>query len=436
MGRLSSDSHPDGRELPGGPDSLSFLGTRLRLARLDVGDEALLERILEHAAKLTAVQLGVERVGIWLFDAERERLGQRFVYVHSLGLYDRQPIEIEKQSTPEYFSLLEEERVLVIDDVTSHPATADIVQSYLGPLGITSMLDAPIFRRGEIIGVVCHEHVGEARRWKSREIEFAAAVADMVAIYFEQADVSRTEKLLHQRERELLTAERLASVGILSRHVAHDLNNAVAPILMCAAQLRASSAQNPSAVERIDIIQNAAEHGASLAKKLLAAAGGATPTREPIDFDLLLRHAEPLLKTIAMPAELRLDLGATEIRIPADVTDLTRVVINLVTNARDAMPTGGIIVLRTGVEEGDVVFSVTDTGHGIDEPDKKRLFQPFFTTKPGRGTGLGLAGVHSVMESMRGRVDLYSQAGRGTVVTLTIPMVREGLPTPPPPVIR
>jgi two-component system, cell cycle sensor histidine kinase and response regulator CckA len=427
MGRIS---------WPREPDSSSFLGARLRLARLDVGDETLLDRILEHAAKLTAIQLGVERVGIWLFDGERERLRQHFVYVQSLGLYDRQPIEIEKLATPEYFKLLEEQRVLVIDDVTTHAATADIVRSYLAPLGISSMLDAPIFRHGQIIGVVCHEHVGAARLWASREIEFAASVADMVAIYFEQADVSRTQKLLHQRERELLTAERLASVGVLSRHVAHDLNNAVAPILMCAAQLRASSAQNPSAVERLDIIQNAAEHGASLARKLLAAAGGGTPIREPIDLDLLLRHAEPLLKTIAMPSELRLDLGATEVRIPADVTDLTRVVINLVTNARDAMPTGGIVVLRTTVEDNDVVLSVTDTGHGIDEIDKKRLFQPFFTTKPGRGTGLGLAGVHSVMESMRGRVDLYSQPGSGTVVTLTMPVVRDGLPTPPPPRVR
>ncbi|NUO48503.1 MAG: GAF domain-containing sensor histidine kinase [Polyangiaceae bacterium] len=422
-------------ELPRGPDSPSFLGARLRLARLDVGDEALLDRILDHAAKLTAMQLGVERVGIWLFDSERERLKQRFVYIHSLGLYDRQPIELEKHATPEYFKLLEEQRVLVIDDVKSHAATADIVESYLTPLGISSMLDAPIFRHGQIIGVVCHEHVGEERHWQSREVEFAASVADMVAIYFEQADVSRAQKLLHQRERELLTAERLASVGVLSRHVAHDLNNAVAPILMCAAQLRATSSENPSAVERIDIIQNAAEHGASLAKKLLAAAGGGTPIREPVDLDLLLRHAEPLLKTIAMPAELRLDLGATEVRIPADVTDLTRVVINLVTNARDAMPTGGVIVIRTAVEDSDLVFSVTDTGHGIDDLDKKRLFQPFFTTKPGRGTGLGLAGVHSVMESMRGRVDLYSQAGRGTVVTLTMPVVRE-VPTPPPPMVR
>lgn len=413
-------------EVPREPDSLSVPGTRLRVARLEVGDDVRLDRILEHAAKLTAVQLEVERVGIWLLDADRQRLHQYFVYIRSLDTYDRSPLQIEKRPTPEYFSLLEKHRVLVLDDVRNHPAAADIVDSCLAPLGITSLLDAPIFRHGQIVGVVCHEHVGDGRKWSSREIEFAETVAYMVAIYFEQADASREEKVIHQRERELMMAERLASVGVLSRHVAHDLNNAVAPILMCAAQLRQTAAENPSAVERIDIIQNAAEHGASLARKLLAAAGGATPIREPVDLDLLLRHAEPLLRTIASPADLRLDLGATDMLIAADATDLTRVVINLVTNARDAMPTGGLIALRTAMEEdSNVVFSVTDTGHGIEELDKKRLFQPFFTTKPGRGTGLGLAGVSAVMESMRGRVDLYSQPGRGTVVTLTLPVVRE-----------
>ncbi len=408
----------------GVPASSSFLAARLRLARLGAAQAGRLDPILERVARLSAEQLGVERVGIWLFDdEERSALTLRFLYERSKQTHSQDVLTIRPDEYPAYFAALEDRRAIVADDAHTHAATRELGRDYFDPNGITSMLDAPIFRRGAVIGIVCHEHVGPMRMWTSREIDFAASVADVVTIHLEEADVSAALELLRVQEQELAQAERLATVGVVARYVAHDLNNAVAPILMCAAQLKPLVAHDQAASERLAIIANAAEHGAALARRLLDAASGQTPVRELIGVEALVEEAMPLLSTLAGEGiEVTHEASAGPVRIPGDPVELVRVLMNLVGNARDAMPNGGSIAVRTSRVDGEVRLAVADTGSGMTEDQRKRLFTPFFTTKPGRGTGLGLAGVRATVDSMRGKIDVETAPGDGTTVTIRIPV--------------
>lgn len=403
----------------------SFLAARLKLARLDGSDPAGLERILERIAHLSAEQLGVERVGIWLFDDERRSaLTLRFLYLRSKQAFERDVVTLHTRDYPKYFAALEDRRAIVADDARQHADTRELDAGYFAPLGIVSMLDAPIFRRGECIGVVCHESVGVVRDWTAREVDFAASVADMVTVQLEEADLAAARALVHAQEYELAQAERLATVGVIARYVAHDLNNAVAPILMCAAQLKPSVAGDRAAAERLSIIANAAEHGAALAKRLLDVASGQAPLRQMVAIEALVEEAMPLLSALAGEGvTVSLDATAGPARVSADPVDLVRILINLVSNARDAMQgAAGQIVIRTAVAGTELLLSVVDSGAGMTDDQRKRLFTPFFTTKPGRGTGLGLAGVRNAVESMKGRITVDSSPGNGSTFTIRLPI--------------
>jgi len=193
---------------------------------------------------------------------------------------------------------------------------------------------------------------------------------------------------------------------------------------MCASQLRAVVANDPAAKERLSIIVNAAEHGAALARRLLDAASGQAPTRQPIHVDAIVEEAMPLLTALAgEKVAVTQDLDALGAHVAGDPVELVRVLVNLVTNARDAMPNGGRLAVATVIVDDEVRISITDTGMGMSDDLQKRLFTPFFTTKPGRGTGLGLAGVRSTVEAMKGKIQIESSPGKGTSVTLRLPIV-------------
>ncbi|MBK6517621.1 MAG: GAF domain-containing sensor histidine kinase [Polyangiaceae bacterium] len=393
------------------------------MARAEVRDPERLRAILESATRMAADQLEVERVGVWIIDPEAGTLTQGLLYVRSTQSHSREPTVLSVADHPEYFEAMEQRRALVVEDTRASPHAQTMFREVLEPHRIGSLLDTPIFRQGVLVGVVCHEHVGGPRKWLPREIDFAASVADMVALYFEEAEAAHVQRLLLLQERELLQAERLASVGILARHVAHDLNNAVAPILLCAAQLKTALAGDPRMLERVQIILDAAEHGVALARRLLtAAAGGPLRVRQAVALDAMLSDAASLLRAVAGDEiDLVLDLQAFGAYVEVDPIELVRAVINLVTNARDAMPRGGRVTLRTSEEAGRVSLEVADEGLGMTSDEQDQLFQPFFTTKPGKGSGLGLAGVRTMVEGAKGSVRVTSAPSSGTTVTLDLP---------------
>jgi PAS domain S-box-containing protein len=154
---------------------------------------AALDDALRDIVRVDAETLGVERVSVWLFDASGTALLCRVLYTRSDGGYDA-GASLRAADLPDYFGALRERRVVASHDAASDPATHEFADGYLRPLGITSMLDIPVWRRGEMVGVVCHEHVGPRREWSIEEQDFAASVSDLVSLALEAGEREAAER--------------------------------------------------------------------------------------------------------------------------------------------------------------------------------------------------------------------------------------------------
>ncbi len=253
-----------------------------------------------------------------------------------------------------------------------------------------------------------------------------------VAVQFIARDIT-ARKLA---ESQLLRAQRLESIGTLAGGIAHDLNNALAPIMMAGELLRL---EFPDAASRyLERIQASAKRGADMVKQLLTFAKGAAGERLLLQPRHLLKEMEQLinstfLKSITLRTRYPKDLWT----LRGDATQLHQVLLNLCVNARDAMPGGGTLTLEAENKELDaafagtvpeakpgryVVWRVTDTGTGIPPEVLDRIFDPFFTTKgPDKGTGLGLSTTLGIVKGHGGFIHVYSTPGQGSTFAVYLP---------------
>jgi PAS domain S-box-containing protein len=239
-------------------------------------------------------------------------------------------------------------------------------------------------------------------------------------------DVSERREL----ETRLRRVERLEAVGQLAGGVAHDFNNLLMVVLGHSELLLASG--DPSAKDltfHLGQIRQAGESGAVLTRQLLAFGGRQVLQPRHLDLNELVAHVEPMLRRVlGENLEVVSELAPDPWPVHADEGQLQQVLINLLVNARDAMPGGGRIVVATanrpaGPAAGRrVELRVSDTGVGMDADTQARMFEPFFTTKEeGHGTGLGLSTVHGIVEQSGGSVEVDSSPGAGTTVRVLLP---------------
>jgi PAS domain S-box-containing protein len=252
----------------------------------------------------------------------------------------------------------------------------------------------------------------------------------IVGVAQDITDRVRAERERDRLEAELHQAQRLESIGQLAGGVAHDFNNLLAVILNYAASVRAR-VTDPSVQEDAAEIEHAVEQAAALTRQLLRF--GSQELVEPTDLDLndvvndmsnMLRH------TLGDRAALEPRLAGDLWQVRADPGQLGQVLVNLALNARDAMPSGGVLRIETWNVEGRdgrgprVRLVVRDTGTGMTDDVRRRAFEPFFTTKPtGAGTGLGLATVYGIVKGAGGEVTIESEPGHGTQVTVELPAI-------------
>ena len=241
-----------------------------------------------------------------------------------------------------------------------------------------------------------------------------------------------------RNERLALRSQRLESIGTLAGGVAHDLNNALAPIMMGAEVLRM---QHPKDTEIIDMFYNSAKRGADMVRQLLSFAKGAEGDRILIQPAHLIKEMRQLVKnSFPKNIELKTRFASDLPSVLGDATQLHQVLLNLCVNARDAMPEGGTLTLEAETAEVDAAYAagiaeakpgsyvllrVRDTGSGIPPEILDRIFDPFFTTKsPDKGTGLGLSTVMGIVKGHGGFLHVYSQVGKGTTFGVYLPFNR------------
>ena len=244
-----------------------------------------------------------------------------------------------------------------------------------------------------------------------------------------------------QVEAQMRRTQRLESIGTLASGVAHDLNNALAPILMATELMRLEFPD--AASQYLEIIQGGAKRGADMVKQLLTFAKGAEGERLLLQPRHLLKEMEKLIR-VTFPKNIQLHINlAKDLRtIVGDATQLHQVLLNLCVNARDAMPDGGTLTLSAESLELDsvyasalaeakpghyVVWRVMDTGTGIPPEIVDRIFEPFFSTKgPDKGTGLGLSTVVGIVKGHGGFVRVYSAPGQGSTFAVYLPAAGSG----------
>ena len=248
------------------------------------------------------------------------------------------------------------------------------------------------------------------------------AIARQIAVVVEHQQAEEERARL---QKQLMHADRLATIGQLAAGVAHELNEPLSSILGFAQLLQRDAALPDGGRKDIEKIVTASLHAREIIKKLLLFARQTPTFRGPVDLNQVIVGAVDLFRhhfekegidlACALCPEMPLLAG--------DAGQLTQVLVNLVVNAVQAMPDGGRLLVRTEVHDGQVICIVEDTGMGMSEEVQSRLFLPFFTTKEvNQGTGLGLPVVHGIVTAHGGTIEVTSAPGAGTTFTIRLPI--------------
>jgi len=250
---------------------------------------------------------------------------------------------------------------------------------------------------------------------------------------------TRVEERTREREAalgQLYESQKLETIGQLTGGVAHDFNNLLSVILGSLSLLKKRLPPDPRATRLIDGAIQGAERGATLTKRLLAFARRQELKLEAIELQTLIPDMVDFLRQSVGPGvEIAVDIADDVAPIMIDANQFELALMNLAVNARDAMPQGGLLTiagrnattdrskLPIGIPQGEYVrLTVADTGEGMDEATRAKAMEPFFTTKGiGKGTGLGLSMVHGLTAQSGGAMDVASDVGKGTVITLWLP---------------
>lgn len=521
--------------------------------------EALIEGDTAAAAEMITQSatsiVDVARASVWLLSDDHREL-------RCVGLFD-QPSGTHSQGEvllagdfPAYLFSLDSGRVIDASDACHDPRTLEFVESYFRPLGISSVLDAPIRVAGKVAGVVWLEHTGTIRKWTQDEAAFVSDIADQLGVvlanrqrvraenefrdllesapdsiiivnsqgrislvnqraeevfgykrdemlgrriemlvpskytqvhpghiqsYFanpdrrlmgsgmelrgvrkdgaefpieislspiqidgemlavsavrDVSDRKAIEKSLKQHEDQIRHAQKLDAAGSLANGLAHDFNNLLFAIHSSVALAKHTLPTDHPAQQSLENVNEAVVQARGVTRSLLTFTRKEESVKGPVDLGKIVHSACDLLRD-ALPAAIDLQRQngpAREVWVDADPTQLQQMVLNLAINSRDAMPDGGQLTIRVSTEtargKDAAILIVEDSGVGMTQETRDRIFEPYFTTKPrGQGTGLGMAVIHGIVQGHSGEISVHSKVGSGTQVRVALPRIKAPVP--------
>ncbi len=380
------------------------------------------------------------------FDAQQEKAAIEVGAQLAVGLRQATLLSDLRQERERLHGLVEHlPEGLILLDVERRVLMANPMARRLLPL-LTA--DDPLSPEGVTEGHVL-EHLGELHLepagWKNgqpigplelsggdRRIEatgYPVPLAEHGGCVLVLRDVTRDREV----QRQLQQQERLAAVGELAGGVAHDFNNLLTAVDGFADILKRRVAEDHPGRNNIEEIKRVCERGSALTRRLLDFSHRREPVPEAVDLNALIRGVEEMLRRLlGSPVQLRTELAADLLPILSHKEQVEQVLINLSINARDAMPDGGVLTIRTGNADRPVErksgpdkwirLEVSDTGSGMDGVTKQRIFEPFFTTREGEGgTGLGLSTVKGIVKGAGGLVQVETEPGQGTIFRIHLP---------------
>ncbi|HWB04485.1 MAG TPA: response regulator [Verrucomicrobiales bacterium] len=294
-------------------------------------------------------------------------------------------------------------------------------------------------------GYLCVDSVHARREWNMDSLRGLAMASGVVATALRRFEAERDKVRLQS---QLQQSMKMEAVGKLSGGIAHDFNNMLLPIIGYSDMVLLRLPPDDPSVTELREVKRAAERASALTRQLLAFSRKQVARKTVFDLNDNLGNMHRMLaRIIGEDINLRMELAQEAVPVKADQGQLEQVVMNLIINARDAMPNGGSIVVRTmlvdaarypvpvigGVaSEGTyAVLSVADTGCGIAKELQDRIFEPFYTTKGMEGTGLGLSVIYGIIQEHEGGLQLSSVQGRGTTFHIFLPASKQPAPVTP-----
>ena len=438
---------------------------------IDAGNVPAAARLVCDAA---SSGLDVPRASVWLVDPSR-------CSMHCVALVDRldaaapNNLTLSDADYPSYFAALQalgERRCIVVDDCLTHPCCRELVEPYMKPLQIGAMLDTPIHRHGQMVGILCAEHRGGPRRWSEDEQVFTANLGDLFAramiaaermdyegrleqlnASLEQHVKERTERLeqalanLESTQHQLIEREKLAALGSLVAGVAHEINTPVGVAMTAAShgrevlrvldrgfregslkrsELRAAL---DGVDEALDMVMRNIERAATLVASFKRTAADRTSEQRSVFeanayVEAVLATLRPLLRRRGVSLQFQPGPPCELDSFPGALAHaLSNLVTNAATHAFEAQTPGARLSITLCCEPDALQIEVSDNGRGMDAAQRQRAFDPFYTTARAEGgTGLGLTIARSMVEqTLGGELQLQTAPDQGCRFTLRLP---------------
>jgi two-component system, cell cycle sensor histidine kinase and response regulator CckA len=391
----------------------------LRLSQILAEGQAERQTAYRSACEQSARTLNVERVSIWFLNEPGDLLTCALQFTLSSNSF-QQGGQIAREGCERYFEAVCSRRVVIVADAARDPRTSQL-EPYLRRERVSALLDAPIYRDGRVVGVVCHEHTGGVRDWTEREAGFACAVSDLLTILIHQAERADLRLALEAQREALAQHQKMQALVRLGRVVVHDLANVMMVASVRAGDLGSEVDPRGASQEIVDVLA----YGNKLLAQLRAFCDPQTPVG-PAEVEaagLLRGLAVALRSVLGKGVDFQFECEPTEISVAMSPVELEQLVLNLCINAKDATSERPDAVVRVSLSRqlDGALLEVSDNGCGMDETAQVGIFEPFFTTKPGH-SGVGLSAVYGIVERAHGRIWLTSAPRQGTTFRILLPV--------------
>ncbi|GFO59722.1 histidine kinase [Geomonas silvestris] len=409
-----------------------------------ISHQAGIDQVLENVVRALENRLSYDRALILLADPDSKRLSFRIGFGYSeeeLAVLRKASFNLgNPESRGVFVTCFRERKPVLINDFSEvaevHSSRS---KSFADDIGAQSFLCCPIVCEGESLGVLAVDNIRTKKALVQSDLSLMMGIAPVIGMSIRNARYIDLEK---QRSEQMRQSQKMEAVGQLAGGVAHDFNNLLTAIIGFATLARMHLETGNPAIKFLDEVLLASDRATHLTKGLLSFSRKQPIHLQPMELNSIVERMEKLLRRlISEEIELVLSYSDQPLPIVADAGQIDQILMNLATNARDAMEHCGVLTIKTGLTElgpnpgpgfggapegSYATLTISDTGKGMDATTTARIFEPFYTTKEvGKGTGLGLAIVYGIVQQHSGFIDIASAPGQGTSFSIYLPIPAE-----------
>jgi len=414
-----------------------------------ISRQAGIGEVLENVIKALENRLSYDRGLVLLSNPEKSRLLFRIGFGYTkeqLTLLEETSFNLANPDSRGVFvtSFHEQQPILINDFNEVSALHSSRSRCFAEQVEAQSFLCCPIVCEGESLGILAVDNIKTKKALVQSDLSLLMGIAPVIGISLRNAKYIERDRL---RADQMRQSQKMEAVGQLAGGIAHDFNNLLTAIIGFATLAQMKIGESELSSQYLDEVLVASERATHLTKGLLAFSRKQAINPQPGELNSILRRIEKLLRRlISEEIELVLRYAGQALPVIADAGQIDQILMNLATNARDAMEHSGVLTIETslvqlpedlaaglgyGAAGSYARLAVSDTGKGMDEATKAHVFEPFFTTKEvGKGTGLGLAIVYGIVKQHNGFIEIESTPGKGTTFHIYLPLQQEAEPEP------